>query len=244
MRYPVYALIPFRGGGKRFGADKETIDLGGVPMAAWTIRAAIDSGVFDRVIAVCGKSAHQEVAETYGAEVPGFRPEETLGDNSPDIEWVKWALGLVDKIDTETAISILRVTSPFRDAHHIQEAWLKFVDAKGADSLRTVTTSHQDVFKTWVINNDRLLPLYPFGKETPWHSRPSQLNPKTVVQTAGMEFAWAKRVLETNTIAGSVVVPYVVSGLAAIDINTQEDYKTAVFAVESGLVQNPFTRRK
>ena len=110
--------------------------------------------------------------------------------------------------------------------------------------MRTVTASHQDVFKTWVINNDRLLPLYPFGEETPWHSRPSQLNPKTFVQTAGMEFAWAKRVLETNTIAGSVVVPYIVEGMAALDINYRKDYETALWAVESGLIENPFKRRK
>lgn len=239
------ALIPFRGGGKRFGSDKEIIDLGGVPMAAWTICAAIDSGVFERVLAVCGNSVHQLVAERYGAYVPGFRPEETLADNSPDIDWVKWALEQISKIDgEEIAISILRVTSPFRDAHHIQEAWQKFLDSKGADSLRTVTASHQDVFKTWVIRNDRLLPLYPFGEETPWHSRPSQLNPKTFVQTAGMEFAWAKRILETNTIAGSVVVPYVVEGMAALDINYHTDYDTAVWAVESGLIENPFKRRK
>jgi CMP-N-acetylneuraminic acid synthetase len=239
-----YALIPFRGGGKRFGGDKELIELGGVPMAAWTIRAAVDSGVFDRIIAVCANSAQTWVAETFGAEVPGLRPEETLRDDSLDIEWVKWILSLVDRVDNETAVSILRVTSPFRDATHIQEAWQKFINARGADSLRTVTQSNQDVFKTWVIRDDRLLPLYPIGEEQPWHSRPSQLNPKTFVQTAGMEFAWGQMVLRTNTIAGSVVVPYVVEGLAALDINYRKDYETAVWAVESGLVEIPTSLRR
>ena len=43
------AIIPARGGSKRL-AGKNIIEIGGRPMVAWTIDAAIASGEFDRVI--------------------------------------------------------------------------------------------------------------------------------------------------------------------------------------------------
>ena len=235
----IVAFIPLRGGGERFGADKELAPLGGHPLLAWTIRSAIDSKVFEKVIAVVADDKHAEAAEKYGAEVPARRPDYTTRDGSPDIEWVLWILGKVPC----AAFSILRVTSPFRTAEHIREAKNKFM-LSSVDSLRTVTLSKQDVFKTWVIRNDRLLPLFPIGSETsPWHSRASQDNPKTFVQTAGMEFAWSEMVKRTKTIAGSTVVPYVLEGLPALDINFRFDFDVAEKAVIDGLVELPESLR-
>ncbi|RZI58177.1 MAG: pseudaminic acid cytidylyltransferase, partial [Zymomonas sp.] len=43
------AVIPARGGSKRI-PGKNVRAFGGQPMIAWSIRAALDSGCFDRVI--------------------------------------------------------------------------------------------------------------------------------------------------------------------------------------------------
>ncbi len=45
------ALIPARSGSKRI-KDKNTLRLNGHPLMAYTIRSAIDSKIFDRVICV------------------------------------------------------------------------------------------------------------------------------------------------------------------------------------------------
>ena len=46
-------------------------------------------------------------------------------------------------------------------------------------------------------------------------------------------------VLETRTIAGSVVLPWVLEGAEALDINTRDDWDDAVALVEAGFVELP-----
>ena len=241
----VVGLIPLRGGGKRLGpiggVDKERAVLGNHPLMAYTIRAAIDSGVFNNVIAVVASEEHAAMAEDYGAAVPFRRPSYTTRDGSPDIEWVLWVMKqFAEEFDAYDVYSILRVTSPFRSAVDILDGWELFRNSLGAHSLRTVSKTNQDPMKMWIIRNDRLLPLVPVGPESaPWHSRPSQENPVVYAQTAGMEFAWTQMTLDTKTIAGSVVVPYIVEGYSAMDLNSTLDWAVAEEAIKAGNVDIP-----
>ena len=65
------AFVPLRAGGRRLGLinglDKERAFLGEHPLMAYTIRAAIDSGVFDEVIASVRSEEHACISEHYGA---------------------------------------------------------------------------------------------------------------------------------------------------------------------------------
>ena len=83
----IVGFIPARAGSKRV-VDKNVRLLSGHPMIAYTIRSAIDSGVFDRVIVSTDSERYAAVARHYGAEVPCLRPPEIATATSPDIEWV------------------------------------------------------------------------------------------------------------------------------------------------------------
>ena len=91
----VVAFVPLLAGGSRVGlineVDKERALLGGKPLMAWTIEAALNSSVFDDVYAVVRSEPHLEMAERFGAKIL-YRPEHTVSSNSPDIDWVAWAL--------------------------------------------------------------------------------------------------------------------------------------------------------
>ena len=163
-----------------------------------------------------------------------WRPEHTTRPDSPDIEWVEWALNQVYC----DAFSILRVTSPFRTAEHIRGAWHKFSGMLGADSLRAVRRVTEHPGKMWVVAGRLMYPLLPMGmgsgpETPPWNSRATQDLFPCYIQTAGLEFAWSNMVLETHTIAGDCVVPYVLEGAAALDINTKEDWLEAERLVQS-----------
>jgi len=244
----VVAFIPLRAGGSRVGliggVDKERAILGDKPLMAWTIWAALESGVFDKVIAVTRRKTHMKMARKYGATIME-RPEYTVTDTSPDIEWVEWALhGLWDDWKYNStpypdAFAILRATSPFRTAEHIKEAYKKFFDAIGTDSLRTVRKVTEHPGKMWrILNKDRMVPVMPLGPDKqPWHSSATQTLFPCYIQTAGMEFAWSQMVLETGTIAGNAVVPYVVEGAAALDINEYSDWLDAERIVKGKLAR-------
>ena len=81
------AFIPARSGSKRV-PNKNIKLLGGHPMLAYTIQAAVDSGIFDAVICATDSEQYADIARHYGAEVPFLRSAAISGDKSPDVEWV------------------------------------------------------------------------------------------------------------------------------------------------------------
>jgi len=239
----IVGLIPLRAGGKRVGLinglDKERAIIGRHPLLAYTIRQAIDSGVFDGVIAVTASEMHAKSAEAYGA-TSIIRPVYTTGDNSPDIEWVNWFFSDPVAKEKYDAFAILRATSPFRSAQTIRQAWDRFRTTPGAHSLRAMRRVTEHPGKCWVLRHGYALPLLPASDPfEPWHSQPTQNLPDVYIQTAGLEIAWTKTVLETRTIAGSVVLPWVLEGAESLDINSRDDWDEAVALVEAGLVELP-----
>lgn len=240
MKPRVVAFIPARSGSKRI-PHKNIRSLGGHPVLAYSIRAAIDSGVFDSVICATDSPLYAEVARYYGAEVPFLRDAGISGDKSPDIEWVEWMLLQLREAGREFEVfSILRPTSPFRRADTIRRAWSRFIGAAGADSLRAVEKCKQHPGKMWVIRQGRMLPLLPLAPEDqPWHSSQYAALPEVYVQNASLEIAWSRVVSEGRTIAGSVVLPFVTEGEEGFDVNEEFDWWKAERLLERGEVKLP-----
>jgi CMP-N,N'-diacetyllegionaminic acid synthase len=234
------AFVPARSGSKRV-PNKNIRPLQGHPMIAYTIRAALDSGVFDAVICATDSEEYRDIALHYGAEVPFLRPTEISGDKSPDIEWVVWMLqALARNGRSFDVFSILRPTSPFRLPATIRRAWSAFQANPTADSLRAVEKCGQHPGKMWVIRGDRMLPLLPFTSgSTPWHSSQYAALPEIYVQDASLEIAWSRVPLEKNSIAGEAIVPFVSQGLEGFDINQPEDWLLAEHHLASGTAKLP-----
>lgn len=232
------AFIPARAGSKRI-ANKNVRPLGGHPLLAYAIRAAIDSGVFAAVICATDSDEYAEVARHYGAEVPALRPAAQAGDKSSDIEWVRWIFEvLASRGQNFDAFSILRPTSPFRRAETIRRAWATFLANRGADSLRAVEKCRQHPGKMWVIRGDRMLPLMPFcNGSTPWHSSQYAALPEIYAQDASLEIAWTRVVKDGDSIAGEAIIPFISEGLEGFDINQPEDWLLAEQYVSSAAVQ-------
>lgn len=201
----------------------------GHPMLAYTVRAAIESGVFDAVICATDSRQYAEVATHYGAEVPFLRSVEISGDKSPDIEWVVWMLNQLKAQGRSYEIfSILRPTSPFRLPETIQRAMKYFSEDTEADSLRAIEKCKQHPGKMWVVRGKRMLPVMPFTNgTTPWHSSQYTALPEIYAQDASLEIAWSRIALEHNTIAGETIIPFISKGLEGFDINEPEDWLLA-----------------
>lgn len=228
MKPKAVAFIPARSGSKRV-PNKNIKPLGGHPMLAYTVRAAIDSGVFDAVICATDSELYANVACHYGAEVPFLRSAEISGDKSPDIEWVVWMLNSLKQQGRDYEIfSILRPTSPFRLPETIRRAWQLFSQDPGADSLRAIEKCKQHPGKMWVIRGQRMLPVMPFTNgTTPWHSSQYAALPEIYVQDASLEIAWSRIALEQHSIAGETIIPFISQGLEGFDINELEDWMLA-----------------
>lgn len=241
----VVGLIPARAGSKRV-KHKNIRPLAGHPMIAYTIAAALESGVFDAVLVSTDAPLIAAVARHYGAEVPFLRPAEFAGELSPDIEWVQHMLTrLRDEGRTYDGFSILRPTSPFRQAATIARAWAEFRAEADVDSLRAVERCTQHPGKMWVVRGRRMTPLLPLGPpEQPWHSSQYPSLPVVHVQNASLEIAWSRVVFETRTIAGHVVMPFLTEGLEGFDINDSRDVVLAEELVRTGEASLPSVSRR
>jgi N-acylneuraminate cytidylyltransferase len=236
----IVALIPARSGSKRV-PDKNIRLLAGHPVIAYTICAALDSGIFSDVIVSTDSKKYAEVSEYYGAQVPFLRPDELAGDQSPDIEWLAYTLNrLRDKGRNYDCFSILRPTSPFRLPQTIRRAWQEFRSQTGVDSLRAVEKCTQHPGKMWVVRGKRMMPLLPLGPaEQPWHSSQYPSLPDIYVQNASLEIAWSRVVFEDRTIAGNVVMPFFTVDNEGFDVNNEYDWELGEQMVKTGQAKLP-----
>lgn len=240
MKFSSVAFIPARSGSKRI-PNKNIKTLGGHPMLAYSIVSAIESGVFDSVICATDDERYREIAEYYGAEVPFLRNKEIAGDKSPDIDWLLWILNTLKENGRHFDIfSILRPTSPFRQAETIKRAWEQFINDPQIDSIRAVEKCKQHPGKMWVVSGDRMSPMLPFGIDgTPWHSSQYANLPEVYIQNASLEISWTKNVLEKKLIAGNIVKPFITIGLEGFDINEPEDFDLSEMYIRNNKVNLP-----
>ena len=243
-RPSIVALIPARAGSKRV-IDKNIRPLAGHPLIAYTIAAALESGVFDAVIVSTDSESYADVARHYGAEVPFLRPAAFAKATSPDIDFVDDTLRRLREDGRGfDCFSVLRPTSPFRLPETIRRAWVEFLAEEGVDSLRAVEKCRQHPGKMWVVRGHRMLPLLPFGPtEQPWHSSQYPSLPEIYVQNASLEIAWSREVFNSRTIAGTVVMPFLTQGTEGLDINDAKDLWYAEALIERGKARLPRVSR-
>jgi N-acylneuraminate cytidylyltransferase len=74
-------IITARGGSKRI-PRKNIKDFLGKPIIAYSIQAAIDSGLFDEVMVSTDDSEIAEIAKSFGANIPFMRSEKNSDDFS------------------------------------------------------------------------------------------------------------------------------------------------------------------
>ena len=234
------ALIPARSGSERI-KNKNIQLLDGHPLLAYTIRAAIDSNIFDEVIVATDSEQYSEIARYYGASTPYHRPSELSGALSPDFEWVRWVLDALANDGEEFDIfSILRPTSPFRLATTIQRAWDEFSSFREIDSIRAVQKCAEHPGKMWILGKNNMTPLLPFNVNgTPWHSNQYKSLPEVYVQNASLEIAWSRVLTEFRSIAGEQIAPFVTSEHEGFDINNEVDMYLAQKFVRDGMATLP-----
>lgn len=73
------AIIPARGGSKRI-PRKNIKDFFGNPLISYSIKIAIKSNIFDKVIVSTDDEEIAKIAKEYSAEVPFIRPKELSDD--------------------------------------------------------------------------------------------------------------------------------------------------------------------
>ncbi|MCF8026466.1 MAG: acylneuraminate cytidylyltransferase family protein [Desulfobacteraceae bacterium] len=143
----VLAVIPARGGSK--GLPRKNIRmLAGKPLIAWTIEEARQSEYIDRLILSSEDPEIIHTAQSFGCEVPFVRPSDLAGDNTPGIDPILHAIGLLPGYDI---VMILQPTSPLRMARDIDEG-LEFFIQRSASVCVSVSEMSKSPY--WMFSLD------------------------------------------------------------------------------------------
>lgn len=146
----VLGLIPARGGSKRL-ENKNLADLGGRPLIAWTIAAALQSRVFDDIVVSTDSEEILAIAQQWGAQAY-LRSIELSCDAAPMRPVLRDA---VERYPCDVSI-LLQPTSPLRAPEDIAAAYDLLRQTSG-DSVVSVTAAPEElVFE--VAHAQRLRP--------------------------------------------------------------------------------------
>ncbi|SEA44335.1 cytidylyltransferase domain-containing protein [Alkalimonas amylolytica] len=122
----VLAIVPARSGSLQL-PDKNIRPFHGKPLMAWSIEAALTSGVVDSVVVSTDSPDYAAIACQYGAEVPFLRPKDLSGSDAGLMAALQYTVQQLALLGRHFDwVLCLQPTSPLRTASHIKDAVQQF----------------------------------------------------------------------------------------------------------------------
>lgn len=228
------AIITARGGSKRI-PRKNIKEFCGMPIIAYSIRAALDSNLFEEVMVSTDDKEIAEIAIFYGAKVPFYRSEKTSDDYATTDVVLKEVLDEYEKLGKVFAwMCCIYPTAPFVTSDILKASFVK-VQAEDADMLIPVVRFSYPPQRCFVLRGDKLVYKWPKYIST----RSQDLEP--FFHDAGQFYFYKTECFFSNKVEESnKVIPYVVDALKVQDIDSLDDWKIA--EIKYQLIKN--NRRK
>lgn len=190
-------------------------------MIAYSIAAARESDVCDRIICSTDSPDIAAIAVSYGAEVPALRPANLATDGSHDIGFVSHALE--NWLDTDDEfIVLLRPPNPFRRGESIAAALADLRRTDWADSIRALRPVSEHPGKMWRVDDS--------GEATTYldqggsYNGPTQDLEELYVQSSALEIVRTSAVLAHQSISGGRVMALELPGIEGLDLNSEMDW--------------------
>ena len=216
----ILAIIPARGGSKGL-PKKNTLNLAGKPLIAWTIEAALDSRCIDQVIVSTDDKDILDISKKYDCEIIK-RPSELSGDKVTMLPVVKHALEYLGiQYEENTVVVLLQPTSPLRTHTHIDSAVKLFTDKW--TSVVGVCEAEHTPYKMYNIVDSR---LEDFTSKR-WRGL-SRQEIAPVYRENGAIFVFdSNQVINNNTLRGNRPRAFIMDTIYSIDIDTNIDLMIA-----------------
>ncbi len=215
------AIITARGGSKRI-PRKNIKPFLGKPILAYSIEAAVASGLFDEVMVSTEDEEIAEIAKRYGAKVPFYRSEKTAGDFATTNDVL---LEVIDEYEKRgqffDVACCIYPTAPFVTAEKIKDA-MGQLEASDADTLIPVVQFSYPPQRAMVIRNGQL----EFKYLEYIDSRSQDLEKE--YHDVGQFYCFKVPAYKENKklMLGSIL-PYVVDEMEVQDIDNESDWKIA-----------------
>ncbi len=215
------AIIPARGGSKRI-PKKNIRDFLGKPIIAYSIEAALKSGLFSEVMVSTDDNEIAGVSLKYGAKVPFMRSEANSNDFAGLSEVVEEVLKCYsDNGEIFANICLILSTAPFITPERIKEAY-DLMLTKKYDSVFPVARFSFPIQRSLKMHDGTVSMFYPenFSKRSQ-DLEPAYHDSGTFYWMKTEEFNKQKRFYAARS--GAIVLPEA----EVQDIDSEEDWKLA-----------------
>lgn len=215
-------MIPARGGSKRLPRKNVRL-FHGKPMIAWSIKAALASGVATRVVVSTDDDEIAGIAEAYGAEVPFRRPAELADDHATTLDVIVHALeALAAQGVSPERFCCLYATAPFVRPSDLRESLASWSGSPFEYCFSATTYDYpvqRALRRTADGGVDMLWPQYR-------DSRSQDL--EETLHDAG-QFYWglSSAFLARRPVLSPAAMPFLLPRWRVQDIDTPEDWQRA-----------------
>lgn len=215
------AIITARGGSKRI-PRKNIKEFCGKPILAYSIEAAIETGIFDTIMVSTDDEEIARIAMEYGAQVPFYRSEKTANDFATTNDVLLEVLEEYEKRGEAFDIGCcIYPTAPFITAERLKEA-VEQLEASSAETLIPVVGFSYPPQRAMVVENDRLVFKYPQYID----SRSQDLEKH--YHDVGQFYVFKTKPFQKNRkLMLGDILPLVISEMEVQDIDTLTDWEIA-----------------
>ena len=216
------AVIPARGGSKRI-PRKNIRDFCGKPIIAYSIEAALESGLFDQVIVSTDDDEIAALAREFGAEAPFMRPTEIADDHTGTNAVVKHAIQwYLEQSQSISLACCIYATAPFVRPVYLREGHDKLINSDKSFAF-SVTSFPFPIQRAISINGKGEVQAF-----WPEYINTRSQNLKEAYHDAG-QFCWGRpqAFLDDEVIFSPVSVPIILPRYLVQDIDTMEDWHRA-----------------
>jgi len=234
----ICAIIPARKGSKGV-PDKNIKIINGRPLLAYSIKAALESSLVDRVIVSTDSQSYKKIAEDYGAEVPFIRPTEFAQDESIDIEFFQHAINWLSQNENHIPDYFvhLRPTTPLRDPAVIDAAIVALIDSDYT-SLRSVNKMSKTAHKAFEISDNVLISLFSKDSNIDSSGLARQNYPITYEGNGYVDIVRTDLILNSGILHGNKSLAFVT------DITYEIDEINDIELIEYSIIKNSDTIEK
>jgi CMP-N,N'-diacetyllegionaminic acid synthase len=216
--YKVLAIIPARAGSK--GLPNKNIKLlNNKPLISWTIEAALNSKLIDKIIVSTDDIRIMDITSSYGIQKTNLRPESLSKGNSLSDDVIKYEMR---KFPEHNVIIMLQPTSPLRSSIHIDDALSSFFK-KRAKSLVSVFELKKSPFWAFTVEKGYLKSLFDI-KTIP---RTRQKLKTTYMLNGAIYISLSSFFEEQGSFITNETMYYEMKENESIDIDDLDDFKLA-----------------
>ena len=154
------AIIPARGGSKRI-PQKNIKEFCGKPIIAYSIEAALNSKVFDKVIVSTDSYEVGNIARQFGAEVPFWRPAELSDDYTVTAPVISHAIDFYEKQGHEVEFACcIYATAPFVTAEDLKNSHQIIYSSPEVMFVYSASTFSFPIQRAFYINDDEEVQMF------------------------------------------------------------------------------------